>query len=154
MNSLAPYVLTALITKPSRLVYISSELHKSGDKSLKDLNWNERTWRGTPAYSDSKLHNVLLAFAVARHWPDVLSNAIEPGWVATKMGGPRATGNLDEGHRTQAWLAVSDDPKARVTGDYFYHKEQREPLKAARDIGLQERFLAACQEMSGVSLPQ
>ena len=154
VNSLAPYVLTALITKPSRLIYVSSELHKNGDSSLKDLNWTERTWRGTPAYSDSKLHNVLLAFAVARHWPNVLSNAIEPGWVATKMGGPRATGNLDEGHRTQVWLAVSDDPKAKVTGDYFFHKEQRKPLAAARDVALQERFLAACEGMSGIAPPQ
>ena len=154
VNSLAPYVLTSLIEKPSRLVYISSELHKNGDSSLKDLNWTERAWRGTPAYSDSKLHNVLLAFAMARHWPDVLSNAIEPGWVATKMGGPHATGNLDEGHRTQVWLAVSDEPGAKVTGEYFFHKGQRKPLAAARDLAIQERFLAACQEMSGITLPR
>ena len=120
VNTLAPYMLTALISKPKRLVYLSSRLHESGDASLQDLNWTERPWRGTQAYSDSKLHDVLLAFAVARRWPDVLSNALEPGWVATKMGGPHAPDNLDEGHRTQVWLAVGDDPAAQVSGEYFY----------------------------------
>jgi NAD(P)-dependent dehydrogenase (short-subunit alcohol dehydrogenase family) len=57
--------------------------------SLEDLAWERRPWNGAAAYSDSKLHDVLLAFAVARHWPEVLSNALEPGWVPTKMGGAR-----------------------------------------------------------------
>ncbi len=153
VNTLAPYVLTALIARPKRLVYVSSELHKRGDSTLDDLNWQERRWRGNQAYSDTKFHDVLLAFAVARHWPDVLSNALEPGWVPTKMGGPRATGNLDEGHRTQVWLAVSDDPAARVTGEYFYHRGLRKPLAATRDEGKQEALLAACARISGVPLP-
>jgi NAD(P)-dependent dehydrogenase (short-subunit alcohol dehydrogenase family) len=85
VNTLAPYILTALIQRPKRLVYLSSGLHKSGDPSLKDLAWEHRPWQGQQAYSDTKLHDVLVAFAIARRWPDVLSNALEPGWVATKM---------------------------------------------------------------------
>ncbi len=127
MNTLAPYILTALIERPKRLVYLSSGLHQSGDISLQDLTWEHRAWRGLQAYSDTKLHDVLLAFAVARHWPDVFSNALEPGWVATKMGGAGATDDLDAGHRTQVWLAVSDDPAAMVTGEYFYHMRPRTP---------------------------
>ena len=88
VNTLAPYILTALIEKPKRLVCLSSGLHQSGDTSLKDLAWERRPWRGQQAYSDTKLHDVLLAFAIACRWPDVLSNALEPGWVRTKMGGP------------------------------------------------------------------
>jgi NAD(P)-dependent dehydrogenase (short-subunit alcohol dehydrogenase family) len=87
VNILAPYILTALIQRPRRLVYLSSGLHQSGDASLEDLAWKERSWRGQQAYSDTKLHDVLLAFAIARLWPHILSNALEPGWVATKMGG-------------------------------------------------------------------
>ncbi len=152
VNTLAPYILTALIKRPKRLVYLSSGLHQNGDDSLQDLAWEQRPWRGTQAYSDSKLHDVLLAFAVARRWPDVLSNALEPGWVATKMGGPRAPDDLDQGHRTQVWLAASNDPQARVTGEYFFHMKLRHPLAAAGDPERQEKLIATCEQFSGVKL--
>src|SRR5580698_10216443 len=153
VNTLAPYILTALIKKPKRLVYLSSGLHQSGDASLKDLAWNDRPWRGQQAYSDTKLHDVLLAIAIARHWPEVLSNAVEPGWVATKMGGAGATDDLDEGHRTQVWLAVSDDPAAKVSGEYFYHMRLRAPIPVSRDVERQEQLLDACKGFSGIDLP-
>ena len=153
VNTLAPYILTAMIRKPRRLVYLSSGLHQNGDATLKDLKWEERRWNGTQAYSDSKLHDVMLAFAIARRWPGVLSNATEPGWVATKMGGAGAPDNLDEGHRTQVWLAVSHDPEAKVSGEYFFHKKRREPNPAARRTELQEELLAACEKFSGVAMP-
>jgi NAD(P)-dependent dehydrogenase (short-subunit alcohol dehydrogenase family) len=84
VNTIAPYILTALIRRPKRLVYLSSGLHQDGDPSLKDLTWADRPWVGQQAYADTKLHDVLLAFAFARRWPSVLSNALEPGWVPTK----------------------------------------------------------------------
>jgi NAD(P)-dependent dehydrogenase (short-subunit alcohol dehydrogenase family) len=101
VNTLAPYVLSALIDKPKRLIYLSSGLHRSGDASLDDLAWERRPWQGTAAYSDSKLHDALLAFAIARRWPEVLSNALEPGWVATKMGGAGAPDDLQAAPKTQ-----------------------------------------------------
>jgi NAD(P)-dependent dehydrogenase (short-subunit alcohol dehydrogenase family) len=153
VNTLAPYILTALIQKPKRLVYLSSGLHQSGDASLQDLAWKDRPWRGQQAYSDTKLHDVLLAFGVARRWSGVLSNALEPGWVATKMGGPGATDDLDAGHRTQVWLAVSDDPAAIVTGEYFFHLKTRRPHPSTRDAERQERLFEICKSFSGVSLP-
>ncbi|MGA7695609.1 MAG: SDR family NAD(P)-dependent oxidoreductase [Candidatus Sulfotelmatobacter sp.] len=153
VNTLAPYILTALIQRPKRLVYLSSGLHKGGDASLKDLAWEHRPWQGQQAYSDTKLHDVLLAFAIARRWPDVLSNALEPGWVPTKMGGPGAPDDLDAGHRTQVWLAVSTDPAAMVTGEYFFHMRLRTPLPAARDAERQEKLIEACKHFSGVDLP-
>lgn len=153
VNTLAPYILTALIDKPKRLVYLSSGLHQSGDTSLKDLAWEHRPWRGQQAYSDTKLHDVLLAFAIACRWPGVLSNALEPGWVRTKMGGPEAPDNLDAGHRTQVWLAVSEDPGATVTGKYFFHKRQRPPNPSTHDARLQDALLDACRHFSGVEMP-
>jgi NAD(P)-dependent dehydrogenase (short-subunit alcohol dehydrogenase family) len=153
VNTLAPYILTAVIERPKRLVYLSSGLHRNGDPSLKDLAWENRPWQGQQAYSDTKLHDVLLAFAVARRWPGVLSNALEPGWVSTKMGGPGATDNLDAGHRTQVWLAVSDDKAATVTGEYFYHMRLRAPVPATREVELQEKLIEACHGFSGVSFP-
>ena len=153
VNTLAPYILTALIHRPKRLVYLSSGLHQSGDASLKDLAWKERPWRGQQAYSDSKLHDVILAFAIARLWPDVFSNALEPGWVPTKMGGQNAPDDLAQGYQTQAWLAVSEEPEAKVTGEYFYHLRPRKPNQAARDHGKQEILLEACERFSGVQVP-
>ena len=96
---------------------------------------------------------MLLAFAVARRWPGVRSNALEPGWVATKMGGAHATGDLDAAHRTQVWLATSDDPAATVTGEYFYHRALRKPNGSTRDAERQDKLLAECERLSGVALP-
>lgn len=150
VNTLAPYILTALIRKPKRLVYMTSGLHRSGDPSLKDLTWTERRWDSSGAYADSKLYDVMLAFAVARKWPDVFSNAVDPGWVPTKMGGPNATDDLDAGAVTQVWLATSDDPAAMVSGEYFHHLKRRSPAAAARDEKIQQRLIVECTRICGV----
>ncbi len=153
VNTLAPYILTALIERPKRLVYLSSGLHRGAAASLDDVAWKKRPWQASVAYAESKLYDVLLAFAVARRWPGVFSNALEPGWVATRMGGPGAPDDLDAGRRTQAWLAVSDDEGARVTGEYFYHMRLRAPNPSADDVDLQDRLLEACRRFSGVAPP-
>jgi NAD(P)-dependent dehydrogenase (short-subunit alcohol dehydrogenase family) len=153
INTLAPYTLTALIAKPKRLVYLGSGMHRGADSSLQDITWTKRRWQAAEAYAESKLYDLLLAFAVARRWPDVLSNALEPGWVPTKMGGPSAPDDLDQAHRTQVWLAASDDPGARVSGQYFYHLRPRAPNPAVRDLARQDALIAACQRLSGIALP-
>ncbi len=153
VNSLSTYILTCLINRPKRLIYTSSGLHRQGDPSLKDLAWKERSWSGYQAYSDSKLHDVILAFAVARLWPDVYSNALEPGWVATKMGGSGAPDSLEDGPKTQVWLATSNDKQALTTGHYFYHQALRPSLASAADTKIQDHLLAACAEFSGVKFP-
>jgi NAD(P)-dependent dehydrogenase (short-subunit alcohol dehydrogenase family) len=152
INSLAPYILTCALLRPNRLVYLSSGLHLNGDPSLRDLQWKSRRWNGVQAYSDSKLHNVLLAFAMARRFPTVLCNAVTPGWVPTKMGGPEAPDDLAQAHLTQAWLATSEDTKARTSGRYFYHLEPMEPLAETKQSDLQESFIAVCQRLSGIAL--
>lgn len=154
VNTLAPYLLTALIQRPRRLVYVSSELHRRGDASLADLNWETRPWHGNQAYSDTKLHVALLACAVARRWQETRSNAMEPGWVATKLGGARATGDLDAAHRTQAWLAAGGDPATASTGGYFFHQNPRKPSGAVHDTVRQDVLLTACSRISGVTLPE
>jgi len=154
VNSLAPYVLTALIHRPARLIYLSSGLHREGDETLDDLGWERRRWSGYQAYSDSKLHNVILAFAVARKWTDVYSNAVEPGWVATKMGGAGAPDDLAQGPVTQAWLATSDDAAARASGGYFFHQRPKSVSPAARRVETQDKFLQECARLSGVGFPE
>ncbi len=152
VNTLAPYILTALIDRPARLVYLSSGMHRSAEANLEDLVWQKRSWRGAEAYAESKLHDAMLAFAVARRWPTVFSNALEPGWVPTRMGGPGAPGDIDQGHRTQVWLAVSNDGAARVTGQYFFHMRPRVPNPEAQDAALQDGLVEACRRLSGVAL--
>jgi len=153
VNSLAPYILTCLIHPPQRLIYTSSQLHRSGDISLKDLTWKDRPWNGFAAYSDSKLHNTILAFAIARKWSSVYSNAVEPGWVATKMGGKGAPDSLEEAPKTQVWLAVSNDSKALVSGKYFYHQKHYQFHPSSKDEEIQEKFLRECERLSRISLP-
>ncbi|GAA5049630.1 NAD(P)-dependent dehydrogenase (short-subunit alcohol dehydrogenase family) [Thermocatellispora tengchongensis] len=153
INVLAPYLLTALIAPPRRLVYLSSGMHLSGNPDLSDLQWERRPWNPAQAYADSKLLDVVLAFAVARRWPRVLSNAVGPGWVPTKMGGPGAPDDLAQGHLTQAWLAVDDEPAAMVSGAFFYHKARIDTHPAATRTDLQEDLLAECARLTGTPLP-
>lgn len=153
VNSLAPYILTCLIRKPKRLVYTSSGLHQGGDASLMDIEWSRRRCTASAAYADSKLQIVILAFAVARKWRGVLSNAMDPGWAATKMGGPGAPVGIEEGSRTQVWLAVSRDKEALVSGGYFAHQQSRSFHPAATDPAVQEKYLAECARLSGVAFP-
>ncbi len=153
INTLSPYILTALIERPKRLVYLSSGMHHHADANLDDILWQERSWNGSQAYAESKLHDAMLAFAIARLWPDVLSNSLEPGWVPTKMGGPGAPDDMSQAHLTQAWLAAGEDPKTNVTGKYFYHLKQMDANPQANDLALQDRLTAICAEISGDTLP-
>lgn len=146
VNTLAPYILTCLIKKPKRLIYLSSGMHKNGKPALEEITLG----KGNISYSDSKLHVVMLAKAVARKWPDVYSNAVDPGWVPTKMGGPGAPDDLEKGFETQVWLAVSNDDKAKVSGSYFYHKKKADSHPQADSIELQNEFFTICQHKSGV----
>ena len=154
INTLAPYVLTALIERPKRLVYLSSGMHERANANLDDVLWRKRRWDGSSAYAESKLHDLMLALAAARLWPNVLSNALTPGWVPTKMGGAGAPDDIAQAHLTQAWLAASDEAAARTTGGYFYHLKRREPNPEARDVALQDRLIDISSEISGVNLPR
>jgi NAD(P)-dependent dehydrogenase (short-subunit alcohol dehydrogenase family) len=153
INTLAPYILSMLIERPKRLVYLSSGMHERANANLDDIFWRKRRWDGSSAYAESKLHDVMLAFTVARLWKNVLSNAVTPGWVPTKMGGAGAPDDINQAHLTQAWLATSDESEARTTGGYFYHLKPREPNREAREVSVQDRLIDICQEISGVNMP-
>lgn len=150
VNTLGPYILTALIERPKRLVYLSSNMHRGTNPDFSDIQWKRRSWNRSAAYSETKLHDLLLAFAVARYWPDVLSNAVDPGWVPTRMGGPHAPDDLDKGYRTQAWLSVSGDTAACVTGRYFHHMRQQAPDPIANDESRQDQLIEICGRLSGI----
>jgi NAD(P)-dependent dehydrogenase (short-subunit alcohol dehydrogenase family) len=148
VNVLAPYLLSVLMDRPERLVYLSSGMHRGGEPDLGDPQWTARPWRGSQAYSDSKLFVTALAAQFARMWPETFVNAVDPGWVATKMGGAGAPDDLRLGAVTQAWLAVSDDPAARTTGGYFFHQRRHETHPAVQDPDFGARLIDYCAELS------
>ncbi len=149
VNTIAPYLLTCLIHRPRRLIYLSSGMHLQGRANLDSFQANT----SRISYSDSKLHVLMLCMAVARRWPEVYANAVDPGWVPTKMGGRGAPDDLHAGYATQTWLAVSDEPEAKVSGRYFYHRTERLCNAQASDVALQERFLDLCGEITGIAFP-
>ncbi|HEV8462664.1 MAG TPA: SDR family NAD(P)-dependent oxidoreductase [Gaiellaceae bacterium] len=150
VNTVAPYLLTALIERPDRLVYLSSGMHRSGRADLADVDWSSGR---SSTYSDSKLFVTTLAIAIGRLWPGVLSNAVDPGWVPTRMGGSGAPDDLRLGHLTQEWLATSDDPAARTSGGYWYHQTRTEPHASAHDLGFQEELLEALARFTATRVP-
>jgi NAD(P)-dependent dehydrogenase (short-subunit alcohol dehydrogenase family) len=152
VNTVAPYVLANLINKPKRMVFVSSELHQNGSStSLQDPLWQQRGeagWSDMTAYCDSKLHNVMFAKWFARRWPDVQVNSLDPGWVATKMGGSSATDDADKAVDTYAMLA---EGKTEKSGRYFRPGgKEGKPHKDADDEGLQNKLIKACEDLSGV----
>jgi NAD(P)-dependent dehydrogenase (short-subunit alcohol dehydrogenase family) len=149
VNTLAPYILTCLIEKPKRLIYLSSDMHLQGRSKLEHL----KTDISRITYSDSKLHVLMLCKAVARKWSQVYANALDPGWVPTKMGGQGAPDDLKKGYETQVWLAVSNERQAKVSGRFFYHQKETRYNPEADDVLLQERFLDLCKEITDVSFP-
>jgi NAD(P)-dependent dehydrogenase (short-subunit alcohol dehydrogenase family) len=153
VNVLAPYLLTCLMPVPARLVYLTSGLEAQGEVHLDDLQFERRPWHGMQAYSDSKLWDVVLAFAVARRYPGTLSNAVDPGWIKTRMGGPGATDELSAGAETPVWLATSEDPAATVTGRYFNRRRQLPPNPVANELDVQEQLLQVAAQLTGVQLP-
>lgn len=161
VNTLAPYILTSLMHRPRiRLVYLSSGLHQDGDPSLRDVAWLERRgkgWIGRLAYSDTKLQDVMLAFAVARLWTGsygVQSHACTPGWVRTRMGGEGAPGDADEGAKTQTFLAGASKDEDLGSGRYWVGGKVGTPHVAAGDVEKQEELLRVCGELSGVKFPR
>ncbi len=150
VNIIAPYILTCLIQKPKRLIYLSSGMHLQGRANLEYFTKEIHRI----SYSDTKLYIMMLCMAVARKWADVYANAVDPGWVPTKMGGRGAPDDLQKGYETQAWLAVSDDDRAKVSGRYLYHQTERHCNPQANDVTLQEKFLSLCRDITGIPFPQ
>jgi NAD(P)-dependent dehydrogenase (short-subunit alcohol dehydrogenase family) len=150
VNTIAPYILTCLVQNPGRLIYLSSGMHLQGHANLEYFKRDSTRI----SYSDSKLHVVMLCMAVARKWPDVYANAVDPGWVPTKMGGRGAPDDLQKGYETQSWLAVSNDGRAKVSGRYFHHQKERHYNPQVSDVMLQERFLRLCGDITGIPFPK
>jgi NAD(P)-dependent dehydrogenase (short-subunit alcohol dehydrogenase family) len=151
VNVLAPYLLTARLDRPERVVFLSSGMHRSGSTKLADIDWTARTWDGVQAYCDSKLFLTALAFMAGRQWNDIRSHAVDPGWVPTRMGGPNAPNNLELGHRTQSWLVTADVNEIADSG-YWHHQRRQAPAPAALDETFQDALVDVLARLTGVHL--
>ena len=149
VNSLAPYILTAMIDCPERVIFLSSSMHRQGNASVERLR-SIPGGKYFPGYSDTKLHDLILALSVARKRPDVYSNAVDPGWVPTKMGGRCASDDLEKGFETQVWLATSQDQEVKRSGQLLYHKKEVAINPQAKDERIQDEFLSVCEKISGI----
>ncbi|KAI7640626.1 hypothetical protein KC319_g13892, partial [Hortaea werneckii] len=153
VNSLAPYILTALMEKPKRLLYVSSGLHQGGDDSLEDVTWTQRPFAAFQAYNDSKLHNVMLANAVARKCPTVQSCSLDPGWVQTKLGGGGAPGTVDPPAKAiAAFASGSEDPAGGKSGLYLGVGGPKGPHQGSLDTSKQDELVKIYERLSGVGL--
>jgi NAD(P)-dependent dehydrogenase (short-subunit alcohol dehydrogenase family) len=151
VNTFAPYILTSLMKKPKRLVFVSSGLHTGGNPDLQDITWARRkAYNDSTAYADSKLHNILLANAVAERWPDVSSNSLDPGWVPTKLGGRGAPGSLQAAVKTYCLLAEAPEK----SGTYWGPSErEKKPQSGALEKGVWDKYMGICEEVTGVKWP-
>lgn len=145
VNVIAPFILTARMDAPARLIYLSSSMHRGGSTDLSRLT------RGTATYSDTKLWVTALAMAIANRWPGTTSHAVDPGWVPTRMGGRGAPDDLAAGHQTQVWLATHPDVTP-PTGGYWYHRRTQRPHPATLDEQFHHDVIAALEEEAGISL--
>ena len=146
VNTFAPYLLTALVKLPPRLIYLSSGLHSNGQAKLEQLAGD---CKGI-GYGDTKLHILLLTKALARRYPSIKVNAVNPGWVPTKMGGAAAPDDLQKGYETQVRLATDTD--ATASGQYYFHMHPQAYNQAADDEQLQDEFLKVCERVTGVKI--
>lgn len=134
VNYLAPYLLTRLLedalsaSPVSRVVNVTSSLHRGGRINWQDLNWKRRYNRGA-AYAQSKLALTMLTTALTEFRPKVREAvSVHPGIIATGMlphysyrGRP-----ISEGAEVVARLA---NPDAKVLNGGYY--DGRLPAKAS-----------------------
>lgn len=151
VNVLAPYVLTVKIPHVRRLVYLSSGMHQVRPVAADPL-WRSRAWNGTQAYAERKFYVTALAKAVARLRPDTFANAVDPGWVPTRMGGSGAPDDLNAGAATQVALAVGGQDVATFTGEYLNHMRVRDAAAGTCSIDVHDRLTSLCEDLSGVAL--
>ena len=147
VNVLAPYILTCFVDRPKQLIYLSSNMHTSGTPRFAEL------FKTNPqiSYSDSKLLITIFAIALSRLWQDTKVNAVDPGWVPTRMSSYNAPDSLEEGYMTQVILTEEET----MTGQYLYH---RQPDKTHHpliyDRNTQNKLLEALASATGITLPE
>ena len=92
VNYLSHFYLTISLidlmkkTKNSRLINISSMVHKFAKLNLNDMNFS-KNYNGYVAYFNSKLMNLLFSYKINKIYYNYINcYAIHPGWLNTNFG--------------------------------------------------------------------
>jgi NAD(P)-dependent dehydrogenase (short-subunit alcohol dehydrogenase family) len=167
VNHLAYFLLTNLLLEvlkqsaPSRVVSVSSEAHKYGKVEFDNLQ-GEREYKGIPAYSNSKLENILFTRELARRLAGtkVTANCLHPGAVATSIfrHTPKPiewlikafTMSPEKGADTSVYLATSAEVET-ITGKYFDKQQEKYPSRAAQDDELAHRLWEVSEQLTGLT---
>jgi NAD(P)-dependent dehydrogenase (short-subunit alcohol dehydrogenase family) len=153
VNVVGPFILTCLMPLAPRMVYLSSGLESQGRLVMNDLQWVTREWNGDQAYCDSKLHDAILSFELAARHPEIIVNAVNPGWIKTNMGGAGAPNPLPVGADTPVWLATSDDPTATASGRLLERRALLAPNPADEDPAVRATLIAELERITGLTFP-
>jgi NAD(P)-dependent dehydrogenase (short-subunit alcohol dehydrogenase family) len=166
VNHLAYFLLTHLLlgrlrgAAPSRIVLVSSGLHRRGGLDLDDLQ-AEKGYRGMKVYGRTKLMNLLFMRELDRRLAGsgVTVNALSPGFTATELGRSapplsrlvfKAFGKTPEkGADTVVFLAASPDVEG-VSGRYFNNRRAEAVSTAAADDGAARRLWEISARLVGL----
>lgn len=169
LNHLGYFLLTHLLldvlkkSAPARIVHVASRAHVRGTISFDDLQ-SKRSYRGWPAYSQSKLANILFSAELSRRLAGsgVTSNCLHPGVVSTGFG--RNNRGLmgflvklyspfsrtpEQGAQTTIFLATSPAVEG-ITGQYFADCKAIEPSLEARDVKVAQRLWLISAQLTGL----
>jgi NAD(P)-dependent dehydrogenase (short-subunit alcohol dehydrogenase family) len=166
-NHLAYFLLTELLlplvtaSKSGRIVNVASAAHKRGSIDFDDL-MREKGYSGFPAYSQSKLANIMFTYELARQLPKhVTTNALHPGVVSTGFGGGEHNSWLrpliaiarpffisaEKGAQTQLYLATSPEVEG-VSGKYFDRSKAISSNRRSYDEAAQKRLWERSVELT------
>ena len=167
LNHLGYFLLTNLLrdiletSAPTRVINVSSSLHKLGKIDFDDIPFREGYSR-SKAYQRSKLANIGFTYELARQYSghNITINAMNPGLVATNVG--QSAGGIsakmkgwvdkiagltpEEGAQTIIFLATSPEVTG-VTGRYFVKEKSIPSSKITYDIEFCKQLWAVSERL-------
>jgi len=173
LNHFSIFLLTGLLldtlkaSAPSRIINVSSMLHKNGSNNFNDLN-NETNYKGLAAYNNSKLALLHFTYELARrlNGGTVTVNAMHPGWVKSNFGNEYKTGvygivdtlfkpiqlTSEQGAQTIIYLASSPDIE-NISGKYFVKKNAINSSDSSYNEAVSKQLWQLSEELTNFKWP-
>lgn len=168
VNYFAPFLLTCYLlpllksSAPSRIVNVSSMLHKYGEMDFDNLNM-EKYWSDYLVYANSKLFLILVTVELSRRLEGtgVTVNCLHPGVAATNIFRNIPNSYLRsilkscigfmfqsswEAAQTSIYLSVSPEV-TNVSGKYYCDCREKKPSKLAQDKELAKKLFSETERL-------